>query len=51
MRADRLVALMMLLQNRGKMTAPALAEELEVSERTIYREHRRAQRRGRSGLR
>lgn len=38
MRADRLIALLMLLQSRGKMTAQALAEELEVSERTIYRD-------------
>ena len=38
MRADRLLALLMLLQARGKMTAQALAEELEVSVRTIYRD-------------
>jgi len=38
MRADRLLALLMLLQTRGKMTAAALASELEVSERTIYRD-------------
>ncbi|MCC6165720.1 MAG: YafY family transcriptional regulator [Caldilineaceae bacterium] len=38
MRADRLIALLMLLQSRGKMTAQALAEELEVSERTVYRD-------------
>ena len=38
MRADRLVALLMLLQARGRMTAQALAAELEVSERTIYRD-------------
>jgi predicted DNA-binding transcriptional regulator YafY len=38
MRADRLLSIMMLLQSRGKMTAKALAEELEVSERTIYRD-------------
>jgi predicted DNA-binding transcriptional regulator YafY len=38
MRADRLLALMMLLQTRGRMTAHALATELEVSERTIYRD-------------
>ncbi len=38
MRADRLLALLMLLQSRGKMTAAALAQELEVSERTIYRD-------------
>ena len=38
MRADRLLALLMLLQSRGRMTAKALAEKLEVSERTIYRD-------------
>lgn len=38
MRADRLVSLMMLLQTRGKMTTQALAEELEVSRRTILRD-------------
>ncbi len=38
MRADRLLSLLLLLQNRGKMTARQLAEELEVSERTIYRD-------------
>lgn len=38
MRADRLLSLLMLLQSRGQMTAQALARELEVSERTIYRD-------------
>ena len=38
MRADRLISLLMLLQTRGRMTALALAEQLEVSERTIYRD-------------
>ena len=38
MRADRLIALLMILQARGRVTAQALAEELEVSERTIYRD-------------
>lgn len=38
MRADRLLALLMLLQSRGRMSARQLAEELEVSERTIYRD-------------
>ena len=38
MRADRLLALMMLLQTRGKMTAKTLAEELAVSRRTILRD-------------
>lgn len=38
MRADRLLSLLMLLQTRGRMTAEALAAELEVSVRTIYRD-------------
>jgi predicted DNA-binding transcriptional regulator YafY len=38
MRADRLLSLLMLLQTRGRMTARVLAEELEVTERTIYRD-------------
>ena len=38
MRADRLVAILMLLQKNGRITAQALAAELEVSERTIYRD-------------
>jgi predicted DNA-binding transcriptional regulator YafY len=38
MRADRLISLLVLLQARGRMTARELAEELEVSERTIYRD-------------
>ncbi len=38
MRADRLLSLLMLLQTRGKMSARALAAELEVTERTIYRD-------------
>lgn len=38
MRADRLLSLMLLLQARGRMTAQDLAETLEVSERTIYRD-------------
>jgi predicted DNA-binding transcriptional regulator YafY len=38
MRADRLISLLMLLQARGRTTARELAEELEVSERTIYRD-------------
>lgn len=38
MRADRLLSLLMLLQTRGRMTARHLAGELEVSERTIYRD-------------
>jgi predicted DNA-binding transcriptional regulator YafY len=38
MRADRLLALVMLLQTRGKMTTQALAEEMGVSRRTILRD-------------
>lgn len=38
MRADRLLTLLLLLQIHGKMTAEELARELEVSERTIYRD-------------
>ena len=38
MRADRLLAMLLLLQARGRMTAHQLADELEVSERTIYRD-------------
>ncbi|WP_459112910.1 helix-turn-helix transcriptional regulator [Streptomyces pratens] len=38
MRADRLLSLLLLLQNRGLMTAPELAAELEVSVRTVYRD-------------
>jgi len=38
MRASRLVNLLLLLQSRGGMTASQLAEELEVSVRTIHRD-------------
>jgi predicted DNA-binding transcriptional regulator YafY len=38
MRASRLVSLLLLLQSRGGLTASQLAEELEVSVRTIYRD-------------
>ena len=38
MRADRLLSMLMLLQTRGRLTAHQLAIELEVSERTIYRD-------------
>jgi predicted DNA-binding transcriptional regulator YafY len=38
MRADRLLSIILLLQTRGKMTTRALAEELEVSRRTILRD-------------
>jgi predicted DNA-binding transcriptional regulator YafY len=37
-RADRLLSLLLLLQNRGRMTATELAAELEVSIRTVYRD-------------
>jgi predicted DNA-binding transcriptional regulator YafY len=38
MRADRLLSILMLLQDQGRLTARQLAQELEVSERTIYRD-------------
>jgi predicted DNA-binding transcriptional regulator YafY len=38
MRADRLVAALLVLQARGRVTARQLAEELEVSERTARRD-------------
>nr|WP_307845897.1 uroporphyrinogen-III synthase [Saccharomonospora sp. NB11] len=38
MRASRLLSLVLLLQNRGRMTARELADELEVSVRTVYRD-------------
>ncbi len=38
MRADRIVALLLLLQRRGRVTAAEVAEELEVSERTARRD-------------
>ncbi len=38
MRASRLLSLLLLLQNRGRLTAAQLAAELEVSERTVYRD-------------
>ncbi|MEJ3656891.1 YafY family protein [Actinomycetes bacterium KLBMP 9759] len=38
MRADRLLSIMMLLQHRGRMTAAELADELEVSTRTVERD-------------
>src|SRR5205085_2775737 len=38
MRADRLVAILMLLQTRGQVTAAEVAAELEVSERTARRD-------------
>jgi predicted DNA-binding transcriptional regulator YafY len=38
MRASRLLSILMLLQTRGRMSAPAMATELEVSQRTILRD-------------
>jgi len=38
MRADRLISMLMLLQTRDRLTARQLSLELEVSERTIYRD-------------
>ncbi|WBQ05192.1 helix-turn-helix transcriptional regulator [Kribbella sp. CA-293567] len=38
MRADRLVSLVLLLRQNGRMTAPALAKELEVATRTVLRD-------------
>ncbi|MDH6285799.1 putative DNA-binding transcriptional regulator YafY [Rhodococcus opacus] len=38
MRADRLLSLVLLLRNRGRMSASALARELEVSPRTVLRD-------------
>ncbi|HEY8481911.1 MAG TPA: YafY family protein [Spirillospora sp.] len=38
MRAARLISAVLLLQSRGAMTASELARELQVSERTVYRD-------------
>ncbi|MDE3229187.1 MAG: HTH domain-containing protein, partial [Chloroflexota bacterium] len=38
MRASRLLSILLLLQARGRMSAHELANELEVSVRTIYRD-------------
>ena len=38
MRADRLLSLVLLLEARGRATAQAIAAELEVSVRTVYRD-------------
>ncbi len=38
MRADRLVSLVLLLRQRGRLSAAVLAEELEVSTRTVLRD-------------
>src|SRR5918998_3262360 len=37
-RASRIVSILLLLQTRGRLTAAQLAEELEVSVRTVYRD-------------
>ncbi|MEU3528211.1 WYL domain-containing protein [Streptomyces sp. NPDC038707] len=38
MRASRLLSVLLLLQTRGRLTARQLADELEVSVRTVYRD-------------
>ena len=38
MKSSRLISLLLLLQTRGRMTAAQLAEQLEVSVRTVYRD-------------
>ncbi|MET9828126.1 YafY family protein [Streptomyces sp. NPDC006385] len=38
MKSSRLLSILLLLQTRGRMTAAQLAEELEVSVRTVYRD-------------
>jgi predicted DNA-binding transcriptional regulator YafY len=38
MRASRLLSLLLLLQDRGRLTAQQIADELEVSVRTVYRD-------------
>jgi len=38
MRASRLVSILMMLQTRGRVSARTLAEHLEVSTRTVYRD-------------
>ncbi|WP_210364026.1 YafY family protein [Bacillus sp. REN3] len=38
MRADRLISILLLLQNKRKLTTRELAQELEVTERTIHRD-------------
>jgi predicted DNA-binding transcriptional regulator YafY len=38
MRASRLLSILMLLQSRGRMSAQALATEVEASVRTVYRD-------------
>ncbi|GKQ41607.1 YafY family protein [Streptomyces sp. A012304] len=38
MKSDRLLSILLLLQTHGRVTAPELAQRLEVSVRTIYRD-------------
>jgi len=38
MRADRLLSILLILQNEHKLTTKQLAEKMEVSERTILRD-------------
>ncbi|ALC80352.1 MULTISPECIES: helix-turn-helix transcriptional regulator [Bacillus] len=38
MRGDRLISIILNLQNKGRLTTKELAEQLEVSERTIHRD-------------
>jgi len=38
MRADRLLAILMLLQHRGRLTAAEIAAKVEVSLRTVLRD-------------
>ncbi|MGW0432701.1 helix-turn-helix transcriptional regulator [Micromonospora sp. NPDC003197] len=38
MRASRLLSILLLLQARGRLTAQQLADELEISVRTVYRD-------------
>src|SRR5438874_9195578 len=38
MRADRLLSIMLILQDQGKLTVARLAETLEVSRRTVLRD-------------
>src|SRR6187399_2846626 len=38
MRASRLLSILLMLQTRGQLTAGQLADELEVSIRTVYRD-------------
>lgn len=37
-KSSRLLSILLLLQNRGRMTAAQLAAEMEVSVRTVYRD-------------